>query len=77
VFHYCDPLRFVRLNRHYCPDSFDLFLCLFYLCLIEYVPSNCFITRFTAAVSVLVGPCCSAVLNCMDVDVHIVVLLGK
>jgi len=44
---------------------------------IEYVPSNCFITRFRAAVGVLVGPCCPAVLNCIDVDVHTVVLLGK
>jgi len=43
---------------------------------IEYVPSNCFITRFRAAVSVLVG-CCPAVLNCIDVGVHTVVLLGK
>ena len=45
--------------------------------MIEYVPSNCFITRFRAAVGVLVGPCCPAVLNCIDVDVHTVVLLGK
>jgi len=46
---------------------------------IEYVPSNCFITRFRAAVSVLVGPCCPTLLNCVDVDVHTgtVVLLGK
>jgi len=35
------------------------------------------ITRFRAAVSVLVGPCCTAVLNCIDVNVHTVVLLGK
>ena len=35
------------------------------------------ITRFRAAVSVLVGPCCPAVLNCIDVNVHTVVLLGK
>ena len=45
--------------------------------MIEYVPSNCFITCFRAAVGVLVGPCCPAVLNCIDVDVHTVVLLGK
>ena len=31
--------------------------------MIEYVPSNCFITRFRAAVSVLVGPCCPALLK--------------
>jgi len=30
---------------------------------IEYVPSNCFITRFMAAVSALVGPCCPALLK--------------
>ena len=45
--------------------------------MIDFVPSNCFITRFGAAVSVLVGPCCPAVLNCIDANVHTVVLLGK
>ena len=30
-----------------------------------------------AAVSVLVGLCCPALLNCIDVDVHTVVLFGK
>jgi len=35
------------------------------------------VQRFRAAVSVLVGPCCPALLNCMDVDVHSVVLLRK
>jgi len=30
-----------------------------------------------AAVRVLVGPCCPALLNCTDVDVHAVVLFGK
>jgi len=30
-----------------------------------------------AAVSVLVGPRCPALLNCIDVGVHTVVLLGK
>jgi len=44
---------------------------------IEYLPSNCFIKCIRAAVSVLVGPCCPALLNCIDADVHIVVLLGK
>jgi len=44
---------------------------------LEYVRNNCFITRLRAAVSVLVGPCCPAVLNCIDVDVHTVVLVGK
>jgi len=33
--------------------------------------------RFIAVVSVLVGPCCPALLNCIDVDVHTVVLLCK
>ena len=32
---------------------------------------------FRAAVSVLIGPCCPAALNCIDVDVHTVALLGK
>ena len=38
---------------------------------------NCFITRFRAAVSVLVGPCCPALLHCIDANVHTVVLLRK
>ena len=38
---------------------------------------NCFITRSRAAVNVLVGPCCRALLKCIDVDVHTVVLLGE
>ena len=41
------------------------------------VPSNCFIKRFRTAVSVLVGPCCPALLKCFDVDVHTVVLFDK
>ena len=46
--------------------------------MLEHVPSNCFIINvFGAAVSVLVGPCCPALLNCIDVGVHTVVLLGK
>jgi len=49
----------------------------YFTCVTENVPSNCFITRFTAAVSVLVGPCCPALLNCMDADVHTVVLFSK
>ena len=40
--------------------------------MIEYVPSNCFITRFDAVVSVLVGPRCPALLNCIDANVHTV-----
>jgi len=44
---------------------------------VEYVHSNCFTERFRAAVSVLVGPCCPALLNCIDVDVHTVALLGN
>ena len=35
----------------------------YFTCAIEYVPSNCFITRFDAAVSVLVGPRCPALLT--------------
>ena len=51
---------------------------IFYLCdRICRLSSNCFITRFRAAVSVLVGPCCPALVNCIDVNVHTVVLLGK
>ena len=38
--------------------------------MIEYVPSNCFIKRFKAAVDVPVGPCCPVLLNCIDVDVQ-------
>jgi len=45
--------------------------------MIEYVTSNCFIERFRATVSALVEPCCPAVQNCIDVDVHTVVLLLK
>jgi len=37
-------------------------------------PVTVFIGCFRAAVSVLVGP---ALLNCIDADVHTVVLLGK
>jgi len=35
--------------------------------MVEYLPSNCFITCFRAAVSVLDGPCCPALLDCIDV----------
>jgi len=65
-------------NRFEKTDFSSYLICLLYFtCVIEYVPSNCFITRFRAAVSILVGPCCPALLNCIDVDVHTVVLLGK
>jgi len=40
-------------------DFFSFLVCNILL-VIEYVPSNCFITRFGAAVSVLVGPRCPA-----------------
>ena len=50
---------------------------MYFTCVVEYVPSNCFITRLRAAVSVLVGPRCPALLNSIDVDVPTVVLLGK
>ena len=52
-------------------------MCVFVIyttCVIEYVSSYCFITRFKAAVSVFVRPCCPAFLNCIDVDMHTVVL---
>jgi len=56
-----------------------LFVCNIFTRVTEYVglPSNCFITRFRAAVNVLARSCCPALLNCVDVDVHTVVLLGK
>ena len=41
------------------------------------LPCERVIKRFRAAVSVFVGPCCPALLNCVDVDVHTVALLGK
>ena len=37
----------------------------------------CACVCFRAAVSVLVGPCCPAALNCIDVDVLTVALFGK
>ena len=40
---------------------------IFYL----FVPSNCFITRFRAAVSVLVGPCCPALLDIVSMQMCI------
>jgi len=45
---------------------------------IEYVayPVTVLLNVFRAAVSVLVGPCCPALLICIDVNVHTVVLLG-
>ena len=56
-----------------------LFFSSFFVCYMLHftcaVPSNYFIERFRAAVSVLVGPCCPALLNCIDVDAHTVVLL--
>ena len=36
-----------------------------------------FIERFRAAVSVLIGPCCPALLDRIHAGVHTVVLLGK
>ena len=36
-----------------------------------------FLVCFRAAVSVLVGPCCPALLNCIDVDVHTVMWANK
>ena len=46
--------------------------------MVEYVPSNCVITRFRAAASVLSDLATPALLNyCTGVDVHSVVLLGK
>jgi len=46
-----------------------LFVCnILFTCVVEYASSNCFIERFRAAVSVLVGPCCPALINCIDVE---------
>ena len=47
-----------------------LFVMVMIRIIVEYVPSNCFVQRLRSAVSVLVGPCCPALLNCIDVDVH-------
>ena len=59
-------------------DFFSFLVCLqYFTCVVEYVPSNCFIKRFRAAVSVLVGRSYPALLNYIDVDVHTVVLFGK
>ena len=44
--------------------------------MIEYVPSNCFITRFRADVTSRTLLSCSSK-NCIDANVHTVVLLGK
>ena len=41
------------------------------VCVVAHVALN------RSAASVLVEPCCPALLNCIDVDVHTVVLLGK
>ena len=50
---------------------------LYYLCG-RICTQYCFAKHLRAAVSVLVGPCCPALLSCIGVDVHnIVVLLGK
>ena len=60
-------------------DFSSFLVCLqYFTCMVEYAvsnaPSNCFIERLRAAVSVLDGPCCPALLNCIDVNVHTVVL---
>jgi len=74
------PLNFTHLNvLGIALKRFALLVFLFVIfsCVVERVPSNCFIQRFTAAASVLVGPCCPALLGCIDVDTHTVVLLGR
>jgi len=38
-------------------------VCNIFICVIEYAPSDCFIGRFRAAVSVLIEPCCPALLE--------------
>jgi len=44
----------------------------------EYMhPATIFIERFRATVSVLIGPCCPALLNRTHANVYTVVLLGK
>jgi len=40
-------------------------------------PVTVFIERFRAAVSVFIGPCCTALQNRIHANVHTVVLLGK
>ena len=59
----------VRQQRHSTPIRlFSRLFVIFYLC---------DKTRFRATVSVLLGPCCPALLNYIGVYVHTVVLLGK
>jgi len=40
-------------------------------------PLTALLNFFRAPVSVLVGPWCPALLKCIDVDVHTVVLFGE
>jgi len=47
-----------------------VYISVYYTCVVEYVPSTCFIERFWVAANVLVGPCCPAPLYCIDVDVY-------
>jgi len=56
-----------------------LFVLQYFAYVVEYISCNCFIKHFKAAVNVLFGPCCPALLTCIDVDVHTrtVVLLSK
>jgi len=45
-------------------DDFSMvFSFVIFYCVMEYVPSNCFITCFRTALSVLVGLCCPAFLK--------------
>ena len=43
--------------------SLVFLVCNIFICVIEYAPSDCFIERFRAAVSVHIGPCYPALLE--------------
>ena len=57
--------------------SLVFLVCNIFIFVIEYAPVTVFIERFRAAVSVLIGPCCPALLNRIYANVYTVVLLGK
>ena len=80
IYAFCRLCIHRNTGRRRCADvdTFDPHSYYFFTCVIECVPCrNCFCYTSSAAVSVVVGPCCPALLHCIDVDVHTVVLLGK